>query len=120
MVESCNAMVSQRPAATFSAKHLEQDLAKLLKSRSVEQHRDVLDRTLAAAALAGGQGCWAAVLPGCCAVESARDQLPAATSGASQPFRVSNMMQVAACSHTLRPQLRPLQPAAEVVSTEPE
>ena len=53
MVANCNAMASQRPAAIFSAKHLEQDLARLLKSGSIEQHRDVLERPLAASALAG-------------------------------------------------------------------
>ena len=53
VIENASAMVSQRPPAAFSAKHLEQDLAKLLKSGSVEQHRDVLDRPQAASALAG-------------------------------------------------------------------
>ena len=50
---NCNAMVSGRPSIIFSGKHLEQDLAKLLRSGSVEQHRDVLERPLAASALAG-------------------------------------------------------------------
>ena len=53
MVAHCNAMVSGRPSVIFSRKHLEQDLAKLLRSGSVEQHRDVLERPLAASALAG-------------------------------------------------------------------
>ena len=53
VVANCNAMVSGRPSILFSGKHLEQDLAKLLRSGSVEQHRDVLERPLAASALAG-------------------------------------------------------------------
>ena len=49
----CDALVSERAPATFSAKSLEQDLARLLRSGSVEQHRDILERPLASAALAG-------------------------------------------------------------------
>lgn len=53
VVANCNAMASARPSVIFSVKHLEQDLGKLLKSGSIEQHRDVLERPLAASALAG-------------------------------------------------------------------
>ena len=53
VVSRCNAMASERARATFTAKNLEQDLPRLLKSGNVEQHRDVLDRSTAASALAG-------------------------------------------------------------------
>lgn len=49
----CDAMATEKPRATFNAKNLEQDLPRLLKTGNVEQHRDVLDRQAAAAALAG-------------------------------------------------------------------
>ena len=49
----CGALGSQRPRATFKTSNLEQDLTRLLKSGNVEQHRDVLERKLASAALAG-------------------------------------------------------------------
>ena len=52
-VTRCNAMVSERPKASFSVKNLDQDLPRLLQSGSVEHHRDVLDRPNASAALAG-------------------------------------------------------------------
>ncbi|KAI8470492.1 MAG: DNA mismatch repair protein [Monoraphidium minutum] len=45
------AMGSERARGLFAAKHLEQDLGKLLKSETVEQHRDVLERPQACAAL---------------------------------------------------------------------
>ena len=53
VVSRCNAMASERARATFTAKNLEQDLPRLLKSGNVEQHRDVLDRSTASSALAG-------------------------------------------------------------------
>ncbi|KAF6256271.1 DNA mismatch repair protein [Scenedesmus sp. NREL 46B-D3] len=47
-------MGSEAARASFATKHLEQDLARLLaQSGSVEQHRDVLERPCASAALAG-------------------------------------------------------------------
>lgn len=49
----CGALGSQRPRASFKVTNLEQDLTRLLKSGNVEQHRDVLDRPQASAALAG-------------------------------------------------------------------
>lgn len=53
VVARCNAMVSERPKASFGVKNLEQDLPRLLQSGSIEHHRDVLDRPQASAALAG-------------------------------------------------------------------
>ena len=53
MISRCNAMASEKARASFQAKDLEQDLRRLLKSRNVEQHRDVLDRPIASSALAG-------------------------------------------------------------------
>lgn len=50
----CGALGSHRPRATFKVNNLEQDLTRLLKSGNVEQHRDVLERPQASAALAGG------------------------------------------------------------------
>jgi len=47
------ALVSPAPRPTFAAQGLPSDLARLLRSKSVEQHRDVLDRPLAASAVAG-------------------------------------------------------------------
>ena len=55
VVARCNALGSERARTTFSTKNLEQDLARLLRSGNVEQHRDVLERPLASAALAGGR-----------------------------------------------------------------
>jgi len=52
-LERAGALVTDAPRAAFLTKELEADLGRLLRSRSVEQHRDVLDRPLAAAALAG-------------------------------------------------------------------
>ncbi len=49
----CNALGSERPRAAFGTRNLEQDLGRLLRSGNVEQHRDVLERPLASAALAG-------------------------------------------------------------------
>ena len=49
----CGALGSHRPRATFKVNNLEQDLTRLLKSGNVEQHRDVLERPQASAALAG-------------------------------------------------------------------
>lgn len=53
VVSHCNALGTERPRVVFSTKNLEQDLARLLRSGNVEQHRDVLERPLASAALAG-------------------------------------------------------------------
>ena len=53
----CSAGVRRfRPSATratFGAKNLEQDLSRLLRDATIEQHRNVLDRPLAKSALAG-------------------------------------------------------------------
>ena len=53
VISRCNALPSERAKNNFSTKNLEQDLIRLLRSGSAEQHRDVLDRPLAAAALSG-------------------------------------------------------------------
>ena len=53
VVSRCGALPSERPRASFATKNLEQDLGRLLRSGNVEQHRDVLERPLAASALAG-------------------------------------------------------------------
>ena len=53
VVARCGALASARPRASFGTASLEQDLARLLRSGNPEQHRDVLDRPLAAGALAG-------------------------------------------------------------------
>ncbi|KAG1666042.1 hypothetical protein FOA52_006916 [Chlamydomonas sp. UWO 241] len=52
VLSRCNIMSTARPKSAFSAKHLESDLAKLLKSGSVERHSDVTERPAACAALA--------------------------------------------------------------------
>eukprot|EP00775_Hariotina_reticulata_P005551 gene5551-5787_t len=52
-LDRVGAMGSQVPRNTFKTTHLEQDLTRLLQSGSVEQHRDVLERSSAATALAG-------------------------------------------------------------------
>lgn len=52
VLQSSGAMASERPKAIFNPKHLEQDLGRLLKGSTVEQHRDVLERPLACQALA--------------------------------------------------------------------
>ena len=54
VMSRCGALGSERARATFKVNNLEQDLTRLLKSGNVEQHRDVLERKLASAALAGG------------------------------------------------------------------
>ena len=54
VISRCNALCSERAKSSFSAKNLEQDLIRLLRSGNAEQHRDALDRPLAAAALSGG------------------------------------------------------------------
>eukprot|EP00879_Flechtneria_rotunda_P026226 GHRR01027950.1.p1 GENE.GHRR01027950.1~~GHRR01027950.1.p1 ORF type:complete len:833 (+),score=345.51 GHRR01027950.1:1176-3674(+) len=46
-------MSSEVMRPSFAIKNLEQDLGRLLQSTSVEQHRDVLERPAASAALAG-------------------------------------------------------------------
>ena len=48
----CGVMATVRPKASFSAKHLESDLAKLLRSGSTERHADILERPAACSALA--------------------------------------------------------------------
>lgn len=53
----CGALGSHRLKATFKVANLEQDLTRLLKSGHVEQHRDVLERPQASAALAGNTPC---------------------------------------------------------------
>lgn len=57
VVSRCNALGTERLRAVFSTRNLEQDLGRLLRSGNVEQHRDVLERPLAAAALAGVLEC---------------------------------------------------------------
>ena len=52
-LERAGALVTPFPRASFATKELEADLSQLLRSRSLEMHRDVLDRPLAAQALAG-------------------------------------------------------------------
>ncbi|EFJ43623.1 hypothetical protein VOLCADRAFT_96164 [Volvox carteri f. nagariensis] len=52
LLESVGLMVTERPAGLFSAKHLEADLAKVIKGGAVEQHGDVLERRTACSALA--------------------------------------------------------------------
>lgn len=53
VISRCSALPSDRAKSNFSTKNLEQDLIRLLRSGNAEQHRDVLDRPLAAAALSG-------------------------------------------------------------------
>lgn len=53
VISRCGALASERPKSLFSARDLETDLGRLLKGGNVEQHRDVLERPLAASALAG-------------------------------------------------------------------
>lgn len=52
-LERAGALVTPLSRSSFSTKELEADLSRLLRSRSLELHRDVLDRPLAAQALAG-------------------------------------------------------------------
>eukprot|EP00891_Asterochloris_glomerata_P003123 jgi/Astpho2/3123/fgenesh1_pm.00051_%23_46_t len=52
VMSRCGALASERPKATFSDRNVEQDLARLLKGGSVEQHREVLEREVAKQALA--------------------------------------------------------------------
>ena len=58
VISRCNALCSERAKSSFSTKHLEQDLIRLLRSGNAEQHRDALDRPLAAAALSGVSLLW--------------------------------------------------------------
>ncbi|PNW87821.1 hypothetical protein CHLRE_01g003463v5 [Chlamydomonas reinhardtii] len=54
LLEGLGVMVTERPAAPlFGLKHLEADLAKVIKGGAVEQHGDVLERRTACSALAG-------------------------------------------------------------------
>jgi hypothetical protein len=53
VISRCSALPSERAKSHFSTKNLEQDLIRLLRSGNAEQHRDVLDRPMAAAALSG-------------------------------------------------------------------
>ncbi|KAK9842053.1 hypothetical protein WJX81_006373 [Elliptochloris bilobata] len=52
VVARCAALGSERPRVAYATRNLEQDLARLLRSGNVEQHRDVLERPQAAVALA--------------------------------------------------------------------
>ncbi|KAK9813003.1 hypothetical protein WJX72_007194 [[Myrmecia] bisecta] len=52
VMSRCGALASERPRSMFGVKNLEQDLGRLLAGGNVEQHRDVLERPLAAQALA--------------------------------------------------------------------
>jgi len=52
VLSRCGVMATPRPRAFFSPKHLDADLAKLLKSGSVERHADVMERRGACGALA--------------------------------------------------------------------
>ncbi|GAX83908.1 hypothetical protein CEUSTIGMA_g11332.t1 [Chlamydomonas eustigma] len=52
LLSRCGVMATERPKAFFSTKHLQTDLAKLVKSGTVEHHADVLERPLACSALA--------------------------------------------------------------------
>ena len=53
MLSRCEALPTERDKAAFGAKNLEQDLSRLLRDATIEQHRSVLDRPLAKSALAG-------------------------------------------------------------------
>eukprot|EP00884_Botryococcus_braunii_P018504 jgi/Botrbrau1/5337/Bobra.0346s0011.1 len=55
VVSRCAALATERPKSLFLTKYLEQDLARLLRSGNVEQHRDVPGTSLAAPPL---QRCW--------------------------------------------------------------
>ena len=63
MISRCGALASERPKNTFSVKDLETDLGRLLKGGNIEQHRDVLERPLAASALAGDRSLHGCHLP---------------------------------------------------------
>ena len=52
LLSLCGVMATVRPKTMFAHKHLEADLAKLLKSGSTERHADVLERPAACSALA--------------------------------------------------------------------
>ena len=52
-LERAGALVTPLARGSFSTRELAGDLSRLLRSRSLEPHRDVLDRPLAAQALAG-------------------------------------------------------------------
>lgn len=53
VLSRCEALPTERDKAAFGAKNLEQDLSRLLRDATIEQHRNVLDRPLAKSALAG-------------------------------------------------------------------
>ena len=53
VLSRCEALPTERDKAAFAAKNLEQDLSRLLRDATIEQHRNVLDRPLAKSALAG-------------------------------------------------------------------
>ncbi len=53
VLRRCGALPAERERSAFDARSLEQDLARLLRGGSVEQHRAVLDLPLARPALAG-------------------------------------------------------------------
>ena len=52
VLERCNVLAVQRERAAFSGRSVEQDLGRLLRGSSTEQHRDVLERALAPPAIA--------------------------------------------------------------------
>ncbi|GMH34046.1 hypothetical protein BSKO_01880 [Bryopsis sp. KO-2023] len=52
VLSRCGAVATDRPTNIFSTKNLEGDLKWLIKSGSVEHHRDILERPLASQALA--------------------------------------------------------------------
>ncbi len=53
VLSRCEALPTERDKAAFTAKNLEQDLGRLLRDATIEQHRNVLDRPLAKSALRG-------------------------------------------------------------------
>ncbi|KAG2483939.1 hypothetical protein HYH03_017259 [Edaphochlamys debaryana] len=57
LLDAVGLMVTERPASPlFAAKHLEADLAKVIKGGAVERHSDVLERRTACSALAAVMG----------------------------------------------------------------
>lgn len=52
VLSRCNVMSTVRPKSFFSVKHIDSDLSKLLKTGSVEQYRDVLERKSACQSVA--------------------------------------------------------------------
>lgn len=52
VLERCGVLAVPRDRGVFSDKAVEQDLARLLRGASAEQHRDVLERPLTRPAIA--------------------------------------------------------------------